>query len=438
VKLELCSYPVHEVVLGGETAYRDGVLSIDRDQMLRDIRQDGRITSAEIELVRPGDSVRVTTVRDAIEPRIKAEGPGQTYPGFCGRPVTLVGRGRTNRLDGVAVLEVADVWRYDGDYGWVHDGFLDMSEPGRHASPLGSLTNVCVVLEADRTLPTQAGNEAVHAAALLVQDRLAATTLGQEPASRETFVVDPLTPVDPALPRLVHIMGLHSPQHYSNSLTAYGTGIYGMTRLTPPWLLHPTELLDGAVSFGASWLLANTWQLVNNPVVLGLLRRHGREVNFLGVIAIRTRWSAQHEKDLICEQAAKLAHQLGAQGAVVTYDATGNDFLEVIRSVEACERIGVRTVLITGEEPPAHGGPPLLDPIPEADAIVSLGTGGVLVENRRVLSEHTLPPVARVIGAPEIVGHTGTRAGRLDARGQLPAPRPHDAYGFTRLTCIDY
>ena len=89
-------------------------------------------------------------------------------------------------------------------------------------------------------------------------------------------------------------------------------------------------------------------------------------------IAIRTRWSQQVEKDVTSNQAAKLASQIGATGAVVTWDAGGNDFMEVIRTVQACEKMGINTVFLTTEEHPDTGSP-LLEPLPEARAIVTTG-----------------------------------------------------------------
>ena len=141
----------------------------------------------------------------------------------------------------------------------------------------------------------------------------------------------------PGLANVAYISCMNSPEHYSDSLEAYGVGIYGVTMQTPPWVLRPTELLDGAISGVYSW------QMTNNPVVLGLLWKHrAGECNFVGVITIRTRWSSQWEKDVTSNQAAGVAKSLGADGAIISWDAGGNDFMEVARTVQACERAGVK------------------------------------------------------------------------------------------------
>ncbi|MCC6174258.1 MAG: hypothetical protein IT305_03045 [Chloroflexi bacterium] len=424
MRLELGTFPVDDVSFGAETRWRHGILTIDPDDLLGRIRSDERITRVELEIVRPGESVRLTTVRDVLDPRIKVAGPGMAYPGVCGRPVTPVGQGKTHRLAGMGVVEISDTEYYHGNDGWV-DTCIDMAGPGAEATPFGQMPNLVVQLWADPRLGIEDQNDAVHTAALVASDRLAATTLDLEPPQSETFEIEP---VDRSLPRVVYIQCLRSPEHYAASLTAHWTGIYGLTRLTPPWLLHPSELLDSAISGRQSWILAN------NPVVLGLTRRHGVDVDFAGVIAIRTRWSSQAEKDLTSFQAAKMAKQIGAQGAIVTYDAGGNDFMEVIRTVQACEQIGIKTVFVTFEEDPSTEGPALLEPLPEADAIVSTGIGSIARDGGRT----PLPPVERVIGAQELVLHTGTRQGRIPANATLASPRWGDPYGLRRWSCFAY
>src|SRR5579884_1975582 len=68
---------------------------------------------------------------------------------------------------------------------------------------------------------------------------------------------------------------------------------------------------------------------------------------------------------------------LGADGVLVTSDVGGNDFVEVALSVQACIQAGMKTVFMSTEESSEEGQkPPWLYPIPEVDAVVSLGSGG--------------------------------------------------------------
>ena len=192
MRLEMGTFPVHEVTFGSHTRWADGHLEVCREEVLQMVGADPRIQKVELELARPGESVRIWPVRDVVEPRIKVQGPGMVYPGICGRPIDTVGDGRTHRLSGVAVVEVSETPWHEagGDHLFV---FLDMSGPWAEILPQSALLNLCVVVEPDPALGVDARNDAVHQAALTVSDHLAAAT-----RSRGT----PAPPFSSSLPRL--------------------------------------------------------------------------------------------------------------------------------------------------------------------------------------------------------------------------------------------
>jgi glycine reductase len=424
MRLELGTFPVTEVIFSDRTEWDDGTLEVDAKGLAKHILRDHRITGARLELVNPGESVRITSVRDVIEPRVKVSGPGICYPGLFGRPVVTVGQGRTHRLSGIAVIEVAEVEFYHGNDAWL-DTAIDMSGPGAVA-PYSNFPNICVVLEVDPSLTIEDQNVACNQAALLVSDTLAEAIRDLDPPDLEVFE---LAPTPPDMPKAVYIMCLRSPQHYANTPDAHWLSIYGLSRLTTPWLLHPNEIIDGAIAGLGSW------EMVNNSLVLDMCGAHGKEFNFLGVLALRTRWSAQNEKDITSLQAAKMAKMMGADGAVITFDAGGNDFMETIRTVQACENLGVKTVFMTWEESPDAGGPPLLEPLPEASAIVSLGQRG---GGQGGKSGTELPGVRKLIGQKLIVADGSQRQRLVPADGPVPGPRWSDQYGLLRTSAFDY
>lgn len=444
MRLELGTFPVKDVAFGSRTRWHDGVLEVNKNELLQEVRADHRIVEADLDLARWGASVRITRPRDVIEPRIKVEGPGVVYPGICDRPVTTVGQGRTHRLAGVAVVEVADVVMYHHGFDMEVSGYLDTSGSGAEAAAYTGVNFLCLVMDVDRSLHIEDQNEALHTAALHVSDRLAETVKDLEPPEQQTFE---LPEVDSSLPRVVFIPCLRSPQHYSGSLTAHWTAIYGLTRQTPPWVLHPNELLDGAISFsGPGSIMGNSsWVWVNNPLIQELYRNHGVSLSFAGCIPIRTRWTAMAEKELTAFQAAKTAQMLGAKGAIVTTDSGGNDYMEVIRTVQACEHMGVKTVFMTREEAVTSGAP-ILEPAVEADAIVSTGIHGLGRGEQRL----SIPPVERVIGKPTLVADQSaperwdgapaqvTISESIDAKGSIPRLAGGDIYGFGRRSGFQY
>lgn len=434
MRLELGSFPVTDVDAGSETSYSDGLLTVDLDHLVERVLEDPAITHAGIEIARPGDSTRIVGYRDVLEPRVKVEGPGVCYPGICDRDAETVGRGRTHRLDGVGVVNLTDATPPPGvseeprTHGF--DTLFDMSGSSAGFIPYGGLHNICLSVNTDRNLSDAARAWAGEAASIAVSDILAETVRSTTPPRLETFESPEC---DRDLPRVVYISCHNSPEHYADAVRAFGTGIYGLTRLNAPWLLNPNEWLDGAVAGRDSWILAN------NPVIRDLYARHGSEIIFAGCIAIRTRWSHQVEKNVTSNQAAKMALQVGASGAVITWDAGGNDFMEVIRTVQACEKVGINTVFLTTEEHPDTGSP-LLEPLPEARAVVSTGWGRNELMPIESVPEYDppLPGVDRVIGRQTILANQNSLSGSIDAHDELRTYHWVDRYGSTSWSALDY
>ena len=251
--LTLNTYNVRSVEFGAKTELRAGALAVDIVEVIAAARSDPRVNAVQVELVHPGESTRVTAIKDVIEPRVKISGPGQVYPGVAGRPVTSVGVGETNRLAGVAVTALSPIKSYElaSPAGGVVGGatgpgsnLFDMSGPGADASPYGALHHICLSLGVSPVLHLDDQNETIHAAALRVADLLANTTLDAPADETEVFGNRPM---NADVPSVVYVACMNSPQHYANSLNAYGVAIYGLTRQTPPWVLRPTEILDGAI-----------------------------------------------------------------------------------------------------------------------------------------------------------------------------------------------
>lgn len=155
---------------------------------------------------------------------------------------------------------------------------------------------------------------------------------------------------------------------------------------------------------------------------------------------IKTEWTTQREKELTAAQAAKMAKMLGASGAVVTWDAGGNEFLEVIYTVHDLEHEGIKTVFLTSEDNPAGGVPTMLLPLPEADAIVSTG-----YFHARLLELGKYPPVDRVVGNPvkkirrDSDGAIVHNPEGQPAAGEMDPPWRNDYhYGFNRRSVFAY
>jgi glycine reductase len=418
MSLEINTYQVNEAVAGGRTRWSDGVLELNIAELTALVQEDPLLRESRLELVHAGESARIVNYVDVIEPRIKVDGPGVTYPGVWGRSNDKAGEGRTNRLGGFAVSECMDMSRLsvaeqvwpslkltEHPAEWEH--FIDMSGPNASRPPLGEMTHLCIVVNAPEGVTGEERLTSLHAASMRLADRLAEATIGLDPTDVETFDMTP----NPELPNIAVVPHLASSEWEHGPRSPLGTAVYGMSRLNYPWMLDPTEVLDGAVYTGGA--AGTTWMMVNNPVVLDACRSHGKEVNFKACVIQRTNWTQEAEKRLMATRLAHLLKSADIQGVVITNDVRGQRFLEAILSVQACEQAGIKVVFLAEEEDNEDGtAPPLLVSVPELKASVSAGTGATLAPSPavdRVVGTYRDAPDSHYAAKPAIHGRYGTR-----------------------------
>jgi glycine reductase len=82
LKLELGKIMIKDVQFGEETKVEKGTLYVNKEKIKEMVLEDKRLIKADVELARPGESVRIAPVKDVIEPRVKVEGNGQVFPGI--------------------------------------------------------------------------------------------------------------------------------------------------------------------------------------------------------------------------------------------------------------------------------------------------------------------------------------------------------------------
>jgi glycine reductase len=334
---------------------------------------DPRLERVEVELVRPGEPVRLTHVLDAVEPRVKPEAPDSTFPGALGT-LGPAGRGRTNRVEGAAVVACAD---FPADERPLHEqeAILDMAGPGASYSRLAETTNVVLVFHPAAGVGNEEFEAAVRREKLRAARELAAPTIGAEPAHVERLEYALGGRSEPGLPSVVALVQLSSlgPLY---ELYLYGSTLDGFQ----PAPVSPLELLDGAVTCGEyHWagLRNSTYSFQNSTLVHELLAADGTRLRLAGFVVCRGYNQSAADKERAAMLAAKLAGDLGADGAIVTTDAGGNSHTDTMLTVRACERAGIRTVALVAE----MGG--LTDHVPEADCIVSVGNAEEYVEEWR-------------------------------------------------------
>ncbi|KFD22729.1 glycine reductase complex component B, partial [Yokenella regensburgei ATCC 49455] len=90
-------------------------------------------------------------------------------------------------------------------------------------------------------------------------------------------------------------------------------------------LMFPTEAMDGAIVSGNCVSACDkntTWSHQNNPVIQALYRRHGKDLNFIGVILTNENVTLS-DKVRSSDMVAKLAEQMQLDGAIITEEGFG-------------------------------------------------------------------------------------------------------------------
>ncbi len=391
MELTLKSYPVESLAFGSPTRLDGRTLIIEREALTRRLAAEPAFRAVGVELAQPGESVRIIHALDIVEPRAKPAGPAVIFPGFLGVPRT-VGSGVTHRLAGVAVVPTSPIaWEADGIS--VKEALIDMAGPGAAYSPFARTHNIVLTFDLVPDLDFRGYDQAIRLAALRTAEFLASATLELRAPSEEIFRLDPPRA---KLPRVAYVDTLMTEGAVHNTFV-YGEVVSGL-----PALLHPNELMDGAIVNGNHHIACErnpTYFQQDNPVVRAMYRRHGVDLDFVGVIAVKTQHTSYEEKERAASATAALARRLGLDGVVVSHDTAGHAMVNLMLICQRCEEAGVRTVLILNELCGADGSDwGLVHVVPEADAMVSAGNKDEIIQ---------LPVVERIVGGDRLIDWQG-------------------------------
>jgi len=139
MRLELGHVLIKDVQFGSETKIENGVLYVNKEELIKLISEDEHLASVDVEIAKPGESVRITPVKDVVEPRVKVEGPGGVFPGILSK-VDVVGSGKTNVLKGCAVMTTGKIVGFQ-------EGIVDMTGPGAEYTPFSKTNNVVLICQ---------------------------------------------------------------------------------------------------------------------------------------------------------------------------------------------------------------------------------------------------------------------------------------------------
>ncbi len=424
MKLELGIIPIKDIQFGPESKVEDGTIYVNAEELKALLLEDETLKSVELDVARPGESVRIMPVKDVIEPRVKVNGEGAMFPGMISK-VATVGSGRTNVLRGSAVVTTGKIVGFQ-------EGIIDMKGTGAEYTPFSKLNNLVVVCEPVDGIEKHAHEKAVRMAGLKTADyigRLAEKIEAEEVEVYETPSITEGIKQYPDLPRVAYVLMLQS-QGLMHDTYVYGVDM----KQSLPTIINPTETMDGAILSGNCVSACDkntTYHHLNNPVIKNLFAQHGKTLNFVGVI-ITNENVYLADKMRSSDWTSKLCEWLGLDGAIVSQEGFGNPDTDLIMNCKKIEGKGVKTVIITDEYAGRDGASQsLADADAAADAVVTGGNANMVI---------TLEPMDKVIGYPEVADIiAGGFDGSLRADGSIEAELQvitgaTNEMGFNRLS----
>ena len=387
MRLEMGHIYIRDIQFAAESKIADGVLYVSEEALKAVVLEDEKLKSVSFDIAKPGESVRITPVKDVIEPRVKVEGRGGQFPGVIAK-VDTVGEGKTYALKGMAVVTAGKIVGFQ-------EGIIDMTGPGADYTPFSQTLNLVMVAEPVEGLKQHDYEAAVRFAGFRVAVYVG--ELARELTPDEVKVYETPTMMEglklyPDLPRVAYVQMLQSQG------LLHDTYVYGVdAKKILPTILNPTETMDGAIVSGNCVSACDknpTYVHQNNPVVEDLFAQHGKTLNFVcRIITNENVYLA--DKMRSSDWTAKICKMLDLDGVIVSQEGFGNPDTDLIMNCKKIEAEGVKTVIITDEYAGRDGkSQSLADADVAANAVVTGGNANEVV---------ILPKLDKVIGTLDYV-----------------------------------
>ncbi len=387
MKLTLGTIHINDIQFADKSYIENNVLYVNKKEVEELVLADEHIKSVQVEIARPGESIRITPVKDVIEPRVKTDGNGEFLPGTLSK-VDTVGNGATTVLKGSAVVTAGRIVGFQ-------EGIVDMSGEGAKYTPFSALNNLVLVCDVHEGIKQPDHEYAVRMAGLKTAKYLGELARDLTPETTVVYETPGLLEgkeLYPDLPRVGYILMLQSQG------LLHDTYVYGVdAKRTLPTIIYPTELMDGAIISGNCVSACDkntTYHHLNNPVIQDLFNEHGKTINFTGVI-ITNENVYLADKERSSDWTSKLAGLLELDGVIISQEGFGNPDTDLIMNCKKIESKGIKTVIITDEYAGRDGkSQSLADADEKADAVVTGGNANQVIE---------LGPMDKVIGMTDYV-----------------------------------
>ena len=435
MKLEIGAFHVTDIVFGDHTGYSKGVLTVNKEELLKVVHEDEHITTADLKIVHPGDNVILCPVKEAVEMRCKVSGGHGIFPGVLTQ-MEIAGSGRTHCLQDCSLLVVGE------HAGGFQDGLIPMGGKYQHHTIFGDMVNLVLVADSDEDFERceqQKKNHALRWAGMRLAEYIGQCVKDMEPENIEVYDLPAINERGADVDKLPRVVYLLQPQTQMEAM-GYNTLIYGWDgNHILPTFMHPNELLDGCLvsgSFMPSSSKISTYEFAVNPMIKRLYAEHGKTINFLGVV-MSTLNVKMDEKVRCVKMAGQICQSLGVDAAVVGEEGYGNPDVDYTAMLVELERLGIKTVGLSDECTGRDGASqPLVSMNPATDALVSTGNVSQMYEF----------PKMEVIGELEALardGNSGGWEGCINPDGSFVMENNglfcgNHISGYSRRSCADF
>jgi len=307
-----------------------------------------------------------------------------------------------------------------------------MTGPGAEYTPFSKTCNVVVVCDPVDGIEPHQHEEIVRLAGLRAAAYLGEAARNLKPDQVKIYETKPLLE---QVKEFEHLPKVAYAYMLQSQGLLHDTYVYGVdAKQIIPTLIYPTEVMDGAIVSGDCVSACDkntTYHHLNSPVIYDLYEKHGKEINFIGVIVTNENVYLA-DKERSSNMTAKLARLIGADGVIISEEGFGNPDTDLMMNCKKIEAEGIKTAIITDEYAGRDGASQsLADAYPKADAVVTVGNANEIIK---------LPPIKKVIGHLEYVdiiagGFSGSlkEDGSIEAEIQIITGSTNEL-GFSKLS----
>ena len=378
-RLEIDYIDISKVEFSERTELSGGILRINKRELIAQF-DSSSFESVELFIVSPGDDVRVLGVTDCTQPRVKADAPENTYPGFLGN-ISPAGEGRTVALRGVLVTEL---YPLKANF----KGLMDMNGPLADISMLARHIHIILDVRPKAGITDEAYCQAQKLAALKISVWLAKLGIDRLPDEKVVYELKPVGPGPDGkpLPKVAYLAS-HWAGFDVQQFFWYGQSPLGSL----PFACHPNEILDGAMIY-RYMNICPLYYLQEEAMIKELYRRHGKDIEFVGMVVTLGKTEAD-AKNVSCMMAAEFARNyLHADITINTKCGMGHCQIEQQLLHIWSEKLGMKAVSVMPRVSSEKPGDLLIISDPRVDAVIHSGD----------VKTMTYPYVERLIGVEDI------------------------------------